>query len=102
MASLPVSANTHSAPPVQTPTVTVNPTPTVPVAVSLAKPFLDVSKIEVFSEHNFKRWQERIFSLLDMHGVAYALTDPKPAEDADHQIQQNWQHANKVCRHTIL
>ena len=30
-------------------------------AVPYAKPFPDISKIEIFSGQNFKRWQERIF-----------------------------------------
>ena len=46
----------------------------VAVALPLAKPFSDISKIEVFANENFKRWQERVHSLLDIHGVAYALT----------------------------
>ncbi|OMO62588.1 hypothetical protein CCACVL1_22737, partial [Corchorus capsularis] len=35
---------------------------------------------------------ERIFSALDMHGVAYALTDAKPTEavQLEHRV-----HANK-------
>ncbi|GMJ09681.1 hypothetical protein HRI_004637300 [Hibiscus trionum] len=39
---------------------------------TFAKPFSNISKIEVFDRENFKRWQER------------------------------WIHANKVCRHTII
>ncbi|OMO55337.1 hypothetical protein CCACVL1_27305, partial [Corchorus capsularis] len=34
----------------------------IPMAVSYAQPFLDISKIEVFDGNNFKRWMERIFS----------------------------------------
>ncbi|TYI69246.1 hypothetical protein E1A91_D08G141600v1 [Gossypium mustelinum] len=40
-----------------------------------AKPFLDISKIEDFDENNFKIWQEHIFSFLDMHRVAFTLTE---------------------------
>jgi threonine/homoserine/homoserine lactone efflux protein len=47
------------------------------VIVSLAKPFLDMSKIEFFGRENFRRWQERIFGVLDMHEVVWVLTDPK-------------------------
>ncbi|XP_019265607.1 PREDICTED: uncharacterized protein LOC109243157 [Nicotiana attenuata] len=36
-----------------------------------------------------------------MHGVAFALTDPKPIEANSIQMDQ-WVHANKVCRHTII
>jgi len=39
-----------------------------------AKPFLDVSKIEVFTGQNFRRCQECVSTLLDMYGVALALT----------------------------
>lgn len=35
------------------------------------KPFPNISKIEIFSRKNFKRWQEIIFFVQDMHGVAY-------------------------------
>jgi hypothetical protein len=41
----------------------------VAAIVSLAKPFLDISKIEFFGRENFRRWQERIFGVLDMHEV---------------------------------
>ena len=68
-----------------------------PTTVSLAKPFPDISKIEVFSGENFRRWQERIFGVLDLHGVAWVLADPKDAENAE-----AWTHGNKVCRHSIL
>jgi len=43
-----------------------------------AKPFSDVSKIEVFTDQNFRRWQEGMSTLLDMYGVALALTTSKP------------------------
>ncbi|XP_068483448.1 uncharacterized protein [Phaseolus vulgaris] len=45
-----------------------------------AKPFLDVSKIEVFTGQNFRRWQERVSTLLDMYKVALALTTSKPTQ----------------------
>ncbi|EEF48530.1 conserved hypothetical protein [Ricinus communis] len=82
---------------------TVNGAGSVPLmpAVSFAKPFPDISKILVFDGENFKRWQERVFSILDMHGVAYALTDPKPAETTKKEFDL-WVYANKVCRHTII
>ncbi|KAI9078335.1 hypothetical protein K1719_039711 [Acacia pycnantha] len=48
-----------------------NPNPTIGAfAMPLPKPFPDTSKIEVFDGKNFKRWQERVYSVLDMHGVA--------------------------------
>ncbi|XP_071933566.1 uncharacterized protein [Coffea arabica] len=75
---------------------------TVAVALPFAKPFPDVSKIEIFANENFKRWQERVYSLLDIHGVAYALTESQPSATTDAKTQETWQYANKVCRHTIL
>ena len=63
-ASLPAS--------VATPQIT-----TIPPVLALpayAKPFSDISKIEVFSGQNYKCWQERIYSTLDMHRVAWLLT----------------------------
>ena len=47
-------------------------------SLSYAKPFPEISKIEVFIGDNFKRWQERILSILDMHGVAFALSNLAP------------------------
>lgn len=35
-------------------------------SVTYSKPFPDVSKIEVFAGQNFRRWQERINSTLDL------------------------------------
>lgn len=51
--------------------------------VSLAKPFLDISKIEFFGGENFRRWQERIFGVLDMHEVVWVLTDPKTNDNVE-------------------
>ncbi|XP_022873573.1 uncharacterized protein LOC111392455 [Olea europaea var. sylvestris] len=76
--------------------------PSSSMAMTLAKPFPDVSKIEVFADENFKRWQERLYSLLDIHGVAFALKDPKPSSNSEAHIQDAWVHAKKVCRYTIL
>ena len=51
----------------------------------------------MFDGQFFKRWQERVFSLLDIHDVAWALSEEKIDTNSD-----AWTHANKVCRHTIL
>jgi hypothetical protein len=67
------------------------------VIVSLAKPFPNISKIEVFAEENFRRWQERIYGVLDMYEVAWVFTNPKTNDNAI-----AWTHGNKVCRHSIL
>ena len=76
------------------PITTIPPVPTLP---AYAKPFLDISRIEVFSGQNYKRWQERIYSILDMNGLALLLT-------TEHALPNSkaWTYANKVCRHTIL
>ncbi|XP_031271630.1 uncharacterized protein LOC116130020 [Pistacia vera] len=75
----------------------------VPVVatVSYAKPFPNISKIEMFGGQNFKRWQERILLILDMFGVAATLTYPKPGSSTDPKHLEIWTHADKVCRHTI-
>ena len=69
---------------------------------TFAKPLPDVSKIEVFAGQNFRRWQERVHTLLDMHGVVFALSTPKPNAAAETNQLQQWIQANKVCRHTLL
>ena len=80
--------------------VDANITSTASVPVPLMpfeKPFPDISKIKVFGGENFKRWQERIFSVLDMHRVSWVLTDSK----TDTNIK-SWTYKNKVCRHSII
>jgi len=66
------------------------------------KPFPDVSKIEVFTGQNFRRWQERVSTLLDMYGVALALTTSKPDSITVAKQVDDWIHANTVCHHTLL
>lgn len=65
-------------------------TPTTPVSLVLlyTKPFPEPN-IEIFANKNFKRWPERVFSLLDVHGVAYALLYPQP--DANYKILKSSQ-----------
>ena len=38
-------------------------------------------------------------STLDVTGYAFAITDPKAEKEKD---LQNWEKANKICRHIIL
>jgi hypothetical protein len=41
--------------------------------------------------------------LLDVKGVAFALTDAEPDEaKVDPKLVERWKHANKGCRYTIL
>jgi len=82
--------------------VSATPVSPVPIVLPYAKPFPDVSNIEIFANENFKRWQERVFSLLNVHDVAHALLHPQPCADVDNKILKSWQYANKICRHTIL
>jgi len=70
--------------------------------INYAKPFPDVSKIEVFAGQNFRRWQERVSSTLDLHGVALTLTNSKPPSSSTQKEVDTWEHANKACRHTIM
>jgi len=42
-----------------------------------------------------------VSTLLDMYGVAMALSTSKPDESSAKQVE-DWTHANKVCRHTLL
>ena len=72
IATIPIAAHPTTTIP-QSVTVIVSSTvsaPKVPILPAYAKPFPDISKIEVFSGQNFKCLQERIYSTLDMHGVA--------------------------------
>ena len=75
---------------VATPPITA--IPPVPALHTYAKPFPDISKIEVFSSNNYKPWQERIYSILDMNGVAWLLK----TENALPNFEP-WTDANKVC-----
>jgi len=56
-------------------------------SIVFAKPFPDVSKIEVFFGQNFRRWQERVSALLDMYGVAMALSTSKLDESSTKQVE---------------
>ena len=76
-----------------------DPTIATPVHMlpAYAKPFLDISRIEVFSSEHFNRWQEHIYSTLDMHGVAWLLSTENTLPNSE-----DWTYANKVFQHTIL
>ena len=41
----------------------------------------DTSKINPFNEIFFKRWQERIYSTIDVVNLGHILIDPKPKSD---------------------
>ena len=52
-----------------------------------------------FNGAHYKRWQEKVMSTLDVTSYAFAITDPKPEKEKE---LQNWEKANKICRHNIL
>ena len=56
------------------------------IPFSTVSKFPDTSRIETFGGQNFKRWQERVFSILDLHGMVFALTEPKPDAATDQKI----------------
>ena len=56
---------------------------TVVATMSLAKSFLNILKIEFFIGENFKRWQETIFGVFDMHGVAWVFIDLKTSDNIE-------------------
>ncbi|XP_052205575.1 uncharacterized protein LOC127810136 isoform X3 [Diospyros lotus] len=63
------------------------------------KPFPDVSKIELFDGNNFKRWQKRVHSILDVQSVAYALSESKPNEaSVDAKLLDHWTYVNKEAK----
>ena len=60
----------------------------------------DTSKIDPFNGTFFKRWQERVFSAIDVVNLRHILIDPKP-EDGFHLLP-TWETGNKQVRHAIL
>ena len=45
---------------------------------SLVHTCLDTSKIDLFNKTFFKRWQERVFSAIDVVNLGHILIDLKP------------------------
>ena len=60
----------------------------------------DTFKIDPFNGIFFKRWQEKVFSIIDVVNLGHILTDPKP-EDGSHLLP-TWETGNKQVRHAIL
>ncbi|KAM7465056.1 hypothetical protein LguiB_012618 [Lonicera macranthoides] len=73
-------------------------------ALVAARSLPDTSKIDRFDGTHFRRWQEKIYSTLDVLSLAQYLTQPEPQEGSENYevTIQNWKNGNKVCRHTIL
>ena len=74
----------------------------MPPTTIFAKSLVNVSKIEVFNGQSFRHWQERVHTLLDMHGVVFAFFTPKLDASVDANQLRQWVQANKICRHTLL
>ncbi|XP_038982179.1 uncharacterized protein LOC120110669 [Phoenix dactylifera] len=73
-------------------------------AMITARSIPDTSKIESFNGMHFKKWQDRVYFVLDMLNFAQYLNKSKPiegSEDFDSKLKE-WKHGNKICRHTIL
>ncbi|XP_006478445.2 uncharacterized protein LOC102608718 [Citrus sinensis] len=91
---------------VPTPTTTpamASPFSSVAAALTTAKNLPDVSKIEPFNGEHFKRWQDKIHDILDVHNLAEYLTLSPPeegCEDFDNKMKI-WTANNKICRNSI-
>ena len=60
----------------------------------------DTSKIDPFNGTFFKRWQERVFSTIDVVNLGHILIDPK-SEDGSESLPI-WETNNQQVRHAIL
>ena len=49
--------------------------------VDSLKVFLEITKLEVFYENNFKRWKERVFPILEFTEIDWVVYEPKPKDD---------------------
>ncbi|KAF3640489.1 putative metalloendoproteinase 1-like [Capsicum annuum] len=85
-----------------TSTTDATPNTFVPIVLPYAKSFFDVSNIEIFANENFKRWQERIFSPLDVHGVAYALSQTQPDANVNNKILESCCQEAKVIWEALI
>ncbi|KAM7523834.1 hypothetical protein LguiA_013736 [Lonicera macranthoides] len=52
-------------------------------ALVAARSLPDTSKIDRFDGTHFRRWQERIYSTLDVLNLAQYLTQPEPQEGSE-------------------
>uniref|UniRef100_A0A0R0H5L4 Uncharacterized protein n=1 Tax=Glycine max TaxID=3847 RepID=A0A0R0H5L4_SOYBN len=71
----------------------------MPPTTIFAKSLVNVSKIEVFNGQSFRHWQERVHTLLDMHGVVFAFFTPKLDASVDaNQLRQWTMNEEKVIK----
>ena len=60
----------------------------------------NTSKIDPFNGTLFKRWQEIVFSAIDVVNLGHIFTDPKPKDGSE--SLPTWEIGNKQVRHDIL
>ena len=60
----------------------------------------DTSKIYPFNETFFKRWQERVYFIIDVVNLGHILANPKPTNDFEDLSK--WENGNKQVRYVIL
>ena len=64
---------------------------------SLVHTCSDTYKIYPFNETFFKRWQERVFSIIDVVNLGHILTNLKPKDK--YEFFLTWETGNKQVRH---
>ena len=67
---------------------------------SLVHTHPNTSKIDPFNGTFFKRWQETVYSAIDVVNLGHILTDPK--HKSDYEDLSKWENGNKQVRHVIL
>ena len=60
----------------------------------------ETSKIDPFNGAFFKRWQERIYSAINVVNLRHILTDPK--SKSGYENCPKWENENKQVKHLIL
>ena len=68
--------------------------------ISLVHTYLDTFKIDPFNITLFKRWQERLFSAIDVVNFRHILIDTKL--ENDYEFLPIYEIGNKQVRHVIL
>ena len=66
---------------------------------SLVHTHPNTSKIDPFNGTFFKRWQERVYSAIDVVNLVNILIDPKPKSDSEDLFK--WENGNKQVRHAV-
>jgi len=69
------------------------------VAATTIKSLPDIARIEPFNETHYKRWQEKVMSILDATSYVFVITDPKPEKEKEYvgyRRCQNYKPENPV------